>query len=99
MLVDGRRRLGYTAEPPLPMLELLDGSLQIHRTKIRPHPIRKNQFGVCAFPKQKIAETLLTAGSNQKVHRLRFPEQLTETLPRDRLTRRPLAGIENRIAR
>src|SRR6266481_5672293 len=48
--------------------EFGERSAKIGDGKIRPTLVQKNQLGKRTFPKQKIGETLLAAGADQKVH-------------------------------
>src|ERR1700722_2799265 len=54
-------RLGVrnAAEPPLPSAEFANGGAQIVAIEVRAHAPRKDQFGIGAFPEQKVAEALL----------------------------------------
>jgi len=48
-------------------MELIHGILQVRGGEIRPAPVREIKLGVGAFPQKEIAQTLLSAGANEKI--------------------------------
>src|SRR5713101_469841 len=50
------------------LIKFAQGRFQIIHRKIGPALVRENELGESAFPKQKIRESLLSAGADQKVH-------------------------------
>jgi len=51
------------AKPPVPVLVVLDGPLQVTRAKIRPKYVRKIEFRISKLPQQKVAQPHFTACS------------------------------------
>jgi hypothetical protein len=47
--------------------ELADCRLEVGSVKVRPHPVREDEFRVGALPQHEVAQTLFAAGANQKV--------------------------------
>jgi len=60
-----QRGMRQRPEAALPGAEFRNGGGEVGSLEIRPHHGRENQFGVSAFPQQKIAEALFTAGADQ----------------------------------
>src|SRR5712675_3736490 len=50
------------------VIEFAQGRFQIIRSKVWPALVREHELGEGAFPKQKIRETLLSAGADQQIH-------------------------------
>src|SRR6267154_5317028 len=50
------------------VIEFAQGCFQIIRSKVWPALVREHEFSEGAFPKQKIRETLLSAGADQQIH-------------------------------
>ncbi len=55
------------AEPPVSAAEFRQCFGKISGVEIGPQALRKMQFRIGTFPKQKIGKTLLAAGADQKV--------------------------------
>lgn len=70
LLLYGRGRDGHrdAAKTPIARMEIADSALQIGGVEIGPHALGEMQFGVGAFPEEKIAEPLLSSGANQQIH-------------------------------
>src|SRR5712675_1405789 len=50
------------------VIEFAQGRFQIIGRKIGPALVREDKLGEGAFPKEKIRETLLSAGADQQIH-------------------------------
>src|ERR1700730_13138642 len=49
-------------------MEMVDGGGEIGRPELGPHPRQEEKLGVCAFPEEEIAETLLAARAYQEIY-------------------------------
>src|SRR5665213_3146062 len=58
----------YTTESSIASVVLSDGRQHVRGREFRPHQIGKVKFSVSAFPQEKVAEALLAASADQKVH-------------------------------
>src|SRR5713101_379182 len=63
-----RKSGGKGTEAAVPGVELSDSRGQIRGLKVRPHARHEIELGVSAFPEQKIAQPILSAGPDQQVH-------------------------------
>lgn len=79
----------HSAEPTLSRMELVDRGLEVGGGEIGPPAIGEVQLGVGAFPKKKIAQTLLAAGADQEVDVTGFAVPMIDVghRPREILTR------------
>ena len=63
----GRDSLRNAPETAMTGTELADCGLKVGGFKVRPHPVREDEFRVSALPQHEVAQAMLTAGANQKV--------------------------------
>src|SRR5215831_12470745 len=75
-------------------MEFADGAAKLAAVEIGPHAGSEDKFRIGGFPKQKVAQALLTARSNQQVDRGRLFEFRFNAL-----ARRVLGRPENGFAR
>src|SRR5438477_10078086 len=70
------------SEAPFAAAEFVDRLLQVAFRKIGPQRLRKNEFGIGALPKEKIADALLAARPDQQIRigKIRGKQVTGETL-------------------
>ena len=78
VIVNDGRYLWNRAVAPFAPCKLIDRARQIEWREVGPHASGENQLGVSTLPKQKIAEPLFAAGSNQDIDGPGLTEQRLE---------------------
>src|SRR5450631_2281223 len=56
------------SESPFAFRILIEGLCKGALIEVRPETIHEVQLGICTFPQQKVAQSFLAAGADQKVH-------------------------------